>query len=272
MDDPKSKPSRPTSRSAKDIGPILRGWDYEPGTINVRKIRGLDGRMKLQMRIDLGILQMELTGRPDGATPHNHESLLDYFEAQLQEHRELNHSDIGFHLSPEQCQSLREEAAMYYHRYVSLFVLEEYADVARDTERNLRVMDFCRKFAAEEPDQMLLEQYRPYLVMMNTRARASVALREKKFREALEIVRQGLLRIETFFEEYNHAELFNKANEVRILKTFAREIRSQMPVDPIRQLKNKLQKAIKAERYEDAAKLRDELAKKGHAPGTVTSK
>ena len=27
---------------SKDIVPLLKGWDYEPGTINVRKISGLD--------------------------------------------------------------------------------------------------------------------------------------------------------------------------------------------------------------------------------------
>ena len=30
--------------------PMLKGWDYEPGTINVRKISGLDGSPKLRMR------------------------------------------------------------------------------------------------------------------------------------------------------------------------------------------------------------------------------
>jgi hypothetical protein len=31
---------------SKDIVPMLKGWDYEPGTINVRKINGLDGKPK----------------------------------------------------------------------------------------------------------------------------------------------------------------------------------------------------------------------------------
>ena len=38
---------------SKDIVPLLKGWDYEPGTINVRKINGNDGAPKLQMRLDL---------------------------------------------------------------------------------------------------------------------------------------------------------------------------------------------------------------------------
>ena len=52
-------PSRDEGKlSGKDITPVLKGWDYEPGTINVRKINGVDGSSKLQMRVDLGLLQM----------------------------------------------------------------------------------------------------------------------------------------------------------------------------------------------------------------------
>jgi hypothetical protein len=59
-----------------DLNTILKDWPYESGTVKVRKITGLDGREKLQLRVDLGVLQMEITGRPDGRRPHNCESLL----------------------------------------------------------------------------------------------------------------------------------------------------------------------------------------------------
>src|SRR3989475_10739665 len=48
-----------------DLNSILKDWPHENGTIKVRKITGLDGREKLQLRVDLGVLQMEVTGRPD---------------------------------------------------------------------------------------------------------------------------------------------------------------------------------------------------------------
>src|SRR5580700_4870357 len=92
----------------KDITPVLKGWDYEPGTINVRKVTGLDGLPKLQMRLDLGLLQMEITGRPDGARPHGFESLLDFYDEQIAEYKRERGSDEGFHLTSAQCQSLRE--------------------------------------------------------------------------------------------------------------------------------------------------------------------
>src|SRR5678815_4086252 len=177
---------------SKDITPVLKGWDYESGTINVRKVTGADGLPKLQMRLDLGLLQMEMTGRPDGHRPHGFESLLEFYENKPTDHRRRNGTELGFHLDSDQCQSLREEAVMYYHRYLSLFVLEDFAGVVRDTARNLRVLDLCGKFAMDEQDQLVLEQYRPYIIMMNTRAQASIESAEKKYADALRTIDKGL--------------------------------------------------------------------------------
>ena len=245
---------------SKDILPLLKGWDYEPGTINVRKISGLDGSPKLQMRQDLGLLQMEVSGRPDGRRPHGYESLLEYFETQLADHRRRNHgSEEGFHLSRNQCQSLRDEAMMYYWRYLSLFVLEDFTGVVRDTARNLRVLDLCGKFALDEQDQLVLEQYRPYIIMMNTRAQASIEAAEKRYADALRSIDKGLADIKEFFDRFAQEEGYAEANEVRVLKRLAREIRKKLPVNPLERLERKLDKAVRDERYEEAARLRDRI-------------
>jgi len=246
---------------SKDITPVLKGWDYEPGAINVRKINGADGQLKLQLRLDLGLLQMELTGRPDGARPHGCESLLDYFERELNEHRHRNGTELGFQLTSEQCQSLREEAVMYYHRYLSLFVLEDFGGVVRDTDRNLRVLDLCSKYATDEHDRLILEQYRPYIIMMNARAKASLAYNAKNYRAALRAVHEGLAATKEFFARFGQEEAYAKSSEVRVLKRFARDIRRRMPVDPLTKLNQQLGRAIKEERYEDAAFLRDQITR-----------
>ena len=62
----------------KDITPILAGWDYDHDELQVRIVAGDDGREKIQMRVDLGLLQMEIDGRPDGQRPAGFESLLDH--------------------------------------------------------------------------------------------------------------------------------------------------------------------------------------------------
>lgn len=246
---------------SRDISPLLTGWAYEPGTINVRKIVGSDGRAKLQMRLDLGLLQMELTGRPDGTRPHGCESLLDYFERQLEEHKSANGSELGFHLTRHQCESLRHEAAMYYQRYLSLFVLEEYPGVIRDTSRNLRVLDLCSKFALDEQDRLWLEQYRPYILMMQAKASASLLEKNNRIPEAYRTVKRALRRIRDFFTRFHQAEAYNHSNEVKTLKKLARDLKAKLPIDPLEKLKQELETAIRAERYEEAAKLRDEITK-----------
>jgi len=259
MGDDQARPRSEGKLLSKDIASILKGWDYEAGTINVRKVDGLDGSPKLQMRLDLGLLQMELTGRPDGSRPHGCESLLEYFEKQLNDHKQQHGTELGFHLSNNQCQSLREEAVQYYQRYLSLFVLEDFEGVVRDTQRNLRVLDICGQYADDEQDRLVLEQYRPYIIMMNARAKASLAFNQTRYDEALRHVEEGLAGIKQFFERFGQEEVYKDSNEVRVLKRFAREIRRKLPVDPIARLRRKLEKAVKDERYEEAAKLRDQL-------------
>jgi hypothetical protein len=202
---------------------------------------------------------MEMTGRPDGDRPHGRESLLDFYEEQLREHTRKNGTEMGFALTNEQCQALREEAAMYYHRYLSLFVLEEFQGVVRDTDRNLRVLDICGKYATDEQDRLILEQYRPYITMMNARALASIHLEHKQYAEAIKHVEQGMEKIREFYERFGQEEAYSKSNEVRVLKRFSREIQRKLPVDPAERLRRKLDRAIREERYEDAARLRDEI-------------
>ena len=57
-----------------DLNDLLRDWPHEPGVIKVRKILGSDGKEKIQLRIDLGLIQMETIGRPDGQEPHDCEA------------------------------------------------------------------------------------------------------------------------------------------------------------------------------------------------------
>lgn len=267
----KHDPNDENSGENRDISPLLAGWDYEAGAINVRKITGLDGREKLQMRLDLGLLQMELNGRPDGKRPHGKESYLAYCEQQVTDYKKQYGDTDGFSLDTDQCQLLREEAVMYYHRYLSLFILGDFPGVVRDTARQLRVLDLCAQHAAEEHDRLILEQYRPYIIMMNTRAAASLQFKDDHFQNALNTVTDGLDSIREFFIRFGQPDAFTKSNEVKILKRFARDIRRKLPVDPLDKLQTRLTKAVKREDYEEAARLRDEIeVKKGQRQRSET--
>ncbi len=66
-----------------DLARILEDWPYEPGQINVRIISGDDGEPRIQVRLDLGVLQMNIEGRPDGVEPHGYPSYLEYYEQRI---------------------------------------------------------------------------------------------------------------------------------------------------------------------------------------------
>ena len=102
-----------------DIGDLLNGWEFNPDEFLARRIRTSKGDEKLQIRIDMGVLQLELNGRPDGKTPHDCPSLLEYYQ-NLIETRDESEDLI---LDEEECEDLFQEAWQFYHRYLSLFYL-----------------------------------------------------------------------------------------------------------------------------------------------------
>src|SRR5580704_10909002 len=134
-----------------DISSLLDQWDYQPGQVVVRKFRGKDGIDKIQLRVDLGLLQMNATGRPDGKHPFGHESLLEHYLAQREKFK-LEHGgeEKDFRLGPDDCARLQQEAIQYHHRYICLFQLEDFDGVIHDAERNLKAFDFVQRYAGGE--------------------------------------------------------------------------------------------------------------------------
>lgn len=245
-----------------DISPILQGWEYDPDRVNARKIIGLDGREKVQMRVDLGLIQMEAMGRPDGRRPLGMESLLEYHLARAEASRPNGGKAADFQLTTEECRELRDEGTQYYLRYLSLFHVGDYPAVTRDTARNLKLFDLVRDYAAEEDDRLSLEQYRAYVIMMNTRARALMAVERKEFRRAAGIVNDGIRDIEEFLAAYS-ADSLENCREIVILQEFAEQIREERPPTEEDLLHDALREAVAREEYERAAQIRDQLRRMG---------
>lgn len=249
-----------------DLSNLLRDWPYEPGQITVRIIEGDDGEPKVQMRLDLGMIQMEVSGRPDGVRPHGYESYLDYYEAMLEEYEPADEED-QFVLSGDDCRLLREEAVQYYHRYVSLMIVGDYLGVFRDTTRNMRVLDLCRDYAESEEDQAILEQFRAYLLMMQSRALASQAIADEEPDGALFALDNGLEAIRVAMREMGRGEEeYEGSSEVMVMRGMRDELMKKLPASQRTELAQRLEDAIAAENYELAAILRDELKNlKDHA-------
>jgi hypothetical protein len=248
-----------------DLRSILDGWEYEPGKISVRKIIGRDGREKLQTRVDLGLLQLELAGRPDSLRPHGCETFLDFIEQRLRQHaagRGKGAPDEGFTISAEECRELRHEAHLFYQRFLSLFVLEDFEGVERDTSHNLRIFELCRRYAVSDGDRGALEGQRPYVIMMNVRAQTYAALKRREYEAASARVEDGLLRLRASGEEESGGwgGAGDDRPELKVLAALRQEVLERMPADAAPRLRWELETALEREDYERAAQLRDRLS------------
>lgn len=243
-----------------DLRQALRDWPYEPEKISVRKILGTDGSVRIQLRVELGILQMDAEGRPDGVRPMGADSLMEYHRAKLGCHERSNGTTLGFSLTREECQGLRVEASLYYRRYIAFFVLEEYPNVHRDTSHSLAIFDVCRDHALEAEDRTALEEFRPYVLMMDARARAYQAMEEGEPASALAHVNRGIMGIRAHFEQVGRlAETDETSEELSILRALGTELGERVPKDSLIVTRKALRAAIEQERFEEAARLRDAL-------------
>jgi hypothetical protein len=264
-----------------DISQILRDWHYRPDEITVRIIDGDNGQRRIQLRLDLGILQMEIDGRPDGRRIHECESWLEFHQRRQQEHDRQHPDRASYVLEPEDCAELLREGVQYYHRYLSFWHLGLYELCARDTERNLRLFAFVREHAREERIRLEFDQWRPYVTMMHARAVATPLVELEQWEAAVNVLDAGIRGIEKFLAEYNQQEKAAQVGELAFLERWKREIleKSAPPAgqpadatsestvvadksqDPLDRLRADLERAITEERYEDAVRLRDELSR-----------
>ena len=162
-----------------DLNTILKDWPHETGTIKVRKIVGLDGTREIAIA-DRSRRLADGIDRPPGwasaRTAANRFSSIINCGPRMPKRK-----GETYELTPEQCAELQQEGIQYYHRYLSLFQINDFAGVVRDTQRNLDLFDFVAEHTDREESRLELQQFRPYVLMMNTRARASILLDRENF-------------------------------------------------------------------------------------------
>jgi len=251
---------------SKDITQVLKDWYYRPNEVIVRIVRGEDGQDKVQLRVDLGLLQMEMDGRPDGQRPEGRESWLEYYQQKQQEHDEKHPDAAPFMLENEDCEKLLREGVQYYHRYLSLWHLDRYDLCARDTARNLELFAFVREHAREDKVKMHFDQWRPYVTMMHAQAVAKPLVEKKQFEAALEAVDAGIDSIRDFLDEYGQGHRADECVELLHLERWRKDIAlakakqaESQPESAVRILRRKLDEAVAAEAFEEAARLRDRI-------------
>jgi hypothetical protein len=211
-----------------DIGPIMKEWDEVADARSIRMIVGNDGKEKIQLRVEFGILQMEADGRPDGKKPYGKESLLEHYVSLLNAYKQDYNMDKGFKLDSHDCERLGDEATQYYHRYVSFFGIEDYVRAERDTARNLRVFDLVKTYAEQQDDALFLEKFRPYVITMNSRAKAFIFMNENDYLGAINVIEEAIDKIIDFYRDNELDESdISGSQELAILRATLKEIRDK---------------------------------------------
>ena len=242
------------SRTRKNIDAILREWSYDPSEISVRRIRGSDGRDVLQMRIDMGLLQLETRDRPDGQKFGEAATYLEHLRDLSRQEKD------GFILSDEQCAETDREFVQFYQRRLCWLALRTFDRAVEDADHSLALMDLVRDLSPDEEWTASHEQYRTFILFHRTQAAALHALESDGPEAAIEQINGGLEQIRRVFVELEVTDEFDEDELVERLSQLREAIRDHFQVG--RTLAERLAEAVANEEYELAAKLRDEIAQR----------
>ena len=201
---------------SQDIRPILAGWEFDPDRVQVRIIAGDDGPEKIQMRIDLGLMQMEVerpARRRAAAGLRVAAGVL-----RGREHAGGRRGRRRSRSGRKSARCLMREGLQYYHRYLSAFHLERY-DWSRGTPRGTSDSSPSSvKHAVRQRDRIEFDRYRPYVEMMHHRARASQALRAGRSpRGARARSTTGIKAIRRFLADYRQEDHEGECSELQFL-------------------------------------------------------
>jgi hypothetical protein len=276
--DPDPFVAEPGVAMRRDIDEALKGWPYDPelDEVEAREVRTRDGRTVVQIRIDLGLLQMELDGRPDGARPRGFATYLDYLRHRSRIRRRRRNDPVdsgpsGWSMSPEHCSEADRELVQFYHRRVAMLSLQHYDMALRDADHSLALMDFIADFGPTPDYVDRHERLRGGILFDRTQAAAAMALERSSPEEAIDAIRDGIDRLERYSRELTDTEELERPEflvgpeefetpalaYVDRLRRLEKEVRHHFEVP--KTLREQLDEAVQHEDYEKAARLRDQI-------------
>lgn len=232
---------------------LLSDWPYEFGQASARLVSGADGRDVVQLRVDLGVLQMEATGRPDGVRPGGCDTYYDHLlSLAFQEGEE-------FELNEDRCLQIDREFMQFFHRRVAWLALRAFGRAIVDADHTLALMDFSSAHAPDGEWAEMHEQYRPFVLFHRTQAAALIELERNQAAAAVAAIDEGLTRLQKVFEAHDAEEEFEEHPLALKLQELKQAIAEHFELRPT--LAQQLAEAIASEQYELAARLRDKLGR-----------
>jgi hypothetical protein len=263
----------------RDISDILDGWPFDSSKVQSRIAEAPDGRRVIQLRIDMGVLQMEIDGRPDGERPGGHESILEQYRAlarRVRRRAKEGGSPDGFEIPPEDYAEVDREILQYYHRRLAFYGTGDYARAARDAEHSLALLELVRKHAKNPKYVGRISAMVPSVLMELARTRALVSLKREDAKAAVGEIEKGIERIQEHLRGSSSEAGEGTAREIAFLRRWARRIRRAhalgeppggAPIESaerrlVNLMRRRLSEAIEREDYREAARLRDEIRRR----------
>lgn len=260
----------------EDLSPILNNWAAQRGTVCARKLVAEDGKTFIQMRVDLGVLQMHLDGQPDGEQPHGFESMLAFLASRV------GPDNVPLELSDDEKEDIVREMLQYYRRRICLIALADeakqeddpaeadtcYRRAIGDADHNLAMLELLARYCTDTEFATEHLQYQPFIIMHRTACLTERALLADDPDQAVEQIKSGIAAIEacTTLKEEGESQDQDDEAELSPVQPFVDELqeledRIRRKYNCPRTLREQLEDAIAAEDYELAARLRDALAK-----------
>jgi len=247
-----------------DLDELTAEWDCPPGELRGRVVIGRDGQELLQLRVDLGVMQMFTEGRPDGERYHGLPSARAYIEHELC----VGNEGLG----AAEWQELERELLQLNYRRMAFAAVADTAleagqeqDARRHIERAVRDIEDClaglelMKQQNPKPEEYPLLE--PTLVFDRSRLAAQLHIVEGRFEESIEQSEAGAESLDKLLTELGYDEEQRTDDPgVRYLRGLGKQLRREYGI--ARTLHEQLLEAIENEDFEGAAEIRDELRKR----------
>ena len=256
-----------------DLDELTVGWDCPEGEITARIIAGEDGSDALQLRVDMGLLQMALGGRPDGQRYCGQPTVLDFVRGEIGRAREITRSVWD---------ALVRELTQYnYRRLAFAHLAEDASHEAREEDARtylpfaVRDVDHCMlilKMLVEHREEGVGSHadLAPTLVFNRSRLLARLYTMDERYDDAVEELAAGIEALRASLKDLGADDEQCEADAgVAYLRQMEDRLRRQHGVG--RTLQEQLDDAIEAEDFETAARLRDALRRRCDSDRTPPS-
>jgi hypothetical protein len=247
-----------------DLSSIIVDWAAPGGGVCARIILDARGAEQVQMRIEMGVLQMQPSGRPDGSRHRGHPTVLAHIRHELR---------VESGVEPADWEALEREFQQFNYRRLAYAALAELAIQTDDTQgandllqRTLRDIDHCiatlrlMQTSAETglgPHAPMI----PALLFNRTRLRARRCTLETRFEDAIDATADGLSELEDALIEMGFDDQQRAVDPgMSFLRQSQAQLRQKHGI--AQTLREQLQQAIAEENFPLAAGLRDELQRR----------